>query len=84
MITVGAFEAKTHLSQLLDQVAQGEEITITRHGEPVAKLVAPRSLTDRRQVAQQIAETRKSRKGQDRGRKPGTGLHELIAAGRKY
>ncbi len=41
MITVGAFEAKTHLSQLLDQVAQGEEITITRHGEPVAKLVAP-------------------------------------------
>ncbi len=84
MITVGAFEAKTHLSQLLDQVAQGEEITITRHGEPVAKLVAPRSLTDRRQVAQQIAETRKSRKGQDRGRKPGTGLHELIAAGHKY
>ncbi len=70
MITVGAFEAKTHLSQLLDQVAQGEEITITRHGEPVAKLVAPRSLTDRRQVAQQIAETRKSRKGQDRAANP--------------
>ena len=40
MITVGAFEAKTHLSSLLDQVASGEEVTITRHGKPVARLVS--------------------------------------------
>lgn len=39
MITVGAFEAKTHLSRLLDQVAAGEEVTITKHGKPVARLV---------------------------------------------
>lgn len=39
MITVGAFDAKTHLSRLLDQVAAGEEIVITRHGRPVARLV---------------------------------------------
>lgn len=38
MRTVGAFEAKTHLSQLLDDVEQGETITITRHGVPVARL----------------------------------------------
>jgi prevent-host-death family protein len=36
---VGIFEAKTHLSNLVDEVAQGEEIVITRHGKPVAKLV---------------------------------------------
>ena len=36
---VGAYEAKTHLPRLLDRVARGEHITITRHGKPVARLV---------------------------------------------
>ena len=40
MESVGSFEAKTHLPQLLERVAQGEEFTITRHGKPVARLVA--------------------------------------------
>jgi prevent-host-death family protein len=39
METVGAFEAKTHLSALLERVERGESITITRHGTPVARLV---------------------------------------------
>jgi prevent-host-death family protein len=39
MELVGAFEAKTHLSDLLDRVGQGEKITITRHGVPAAMLV---------------------------------------------
>jgi len=38
---VGAYEAKTHLPQLLDEVASGESITITKHGVPVALLVPP-------------------------------------------
>ena len=37
--TVGAYQAKTNFSQLLDKVAAGEEITIAKHGAPVAKLV---------------------------------------------
>ncbi|MEX0677725.1 MAG: type II toxin-antitoxin system Phd/YefM family antitoxin [Pirellulales bacterium] len=37
--TVGAYDAKTHFSELLEKVAAGEEITITRHGTPVARLV---------------------------------------------
>jgi prevent-host-death family protein len=37
--TVGAFEAKTHLSELLDLAAMGERITITKRGKPVAMLV---------------------------------------------
>jgi prevent-host-death family protein len=39
MQTVGAFEAKTHLSNLLERVSCGETIVITRHGNPIAKLV---------------------------------------------
>jgi prevent-host-death family protein len=39
MRTVGAFEAKTHLSALLERVEHGEVIMITRHGKPIARLV---------------------------------------------
>jgi prevent-host-death family protein len=39
METIGAFEAKAHLASLLDSVAQGERITITRHGISAAMLV---------------------------------------------
>lgn len=39
MRNVGAYEAKTHLPRLLDRVARGESLTITRHGHPVARLV---------------------------------------------
>jgi len=38
MKTIGAYEAKTHLPKLLDEVAAGEQITITKHGHPVAML----------------------------------------------
>jgi prevent-host-death family protein len=40
MITVGVFEAKTHLSSLLDRVAEGEEVVITKHRKPMARLVS--------------------------------------------
>ena len=39
MERIGAYEAKTHLPRLLDRVARGESLTITRHGRPVARLV---------------------------------------------
>ena len=38
-MTVGAFEAKTKFSELLERVSQGAEITITKHERPVARLV---------------------------------------------
>lgn len=38
MNEVGAYEAKTHLSELLDRVEGGDRIVITRHGKPVAQL----------------------------------------------
>lgn len=39
MKTVNLATAKAHLSQLLDQVEAGEELTITRHGKPVARVL---------------------------------------------
>jgi prevent-host-death family protein len=39
METVGLFEAKTHLSELIARAERGEEVIITRHNKPVAKLV---------------------------------------------
>ena len=38
-ISVGAYEAKVKLSELLDKVEHGEQVVITRHGRPIARLV---------------------------------------------
>jgi prevent-host-death family protein len=55
MHTVGSYEAKTHLPQLLERVEHGETITITRHGKPVARLVPAVAATPRPDVAAAIA-----------------------------
>jgi prevent-host-death family protein len=48
MSTTSASEARATLPQLLDRVAAGDEVTITRHGRPVAVLVRPDALRARR------------------------------------
>jgi prevent-host-death family protein len=55
MHTVGSYEAKTHLPQLLERVEHGESITITRHGKPVALLVPAVATTPRPDAAAAIA-----------------------------
>ena len=62
MKTVGAFEAKTHLNELLRQVSEGETIRITRRGVPIAKLV-PADDGERRDVKQLVRDIREIRKG---------------------
>ncbi len=59
MDEIGAFEAKNKLGQLLDRVERGEEIVITRHGKPVARLVpasAGRNVDRAREAARRIRE----------------------------
>jgi prevent-host-death family protein len=49
---IGAYEAKTHLSALLERVARGEHFTITKHGRPIARLVPVERISpDRRREA---------------------------------
>lgn len=59
MKTVGAFEAKTHLSALLDRVERGEEVLITRRGKSVAKLVPARSERDVARALRAVDDLRK-------------------------
>jgi prevent-host-death family protein len=49
-VEIGAFEAKNKLGMLLDRVEYGEEITITRHGKPIARLVPNSSRIDNLQA----------------------------------
>lgn len=63
MQTIGAFEAKTHLSALLDRVAAGEEIVITKRGKPVARLVPDDSVKKKMTPDQVIEEMMRLRKG---------------------
>lgn len=51
METIGAFDAKTRLSELLDRAARGESFVITKHGHPVAKLVPGGALDSARVAA---------------------------------
>jgi prevent-host-death family protein len=50
MREIGAFEAKNTLGTLLDRVQEGEEIVITRHGKPVARLASYAGGVDRLQA----------------------------------
>jgi len=81
MQVVGAYEAKTHLSRLLDEVAKGETITITRHGVPVAMLVPPPD-QKREDVARLIEEWRRYRREQNITL-GGLSIREMIEEGRQ-
>ncbi|OQW63437.1 MAG: prevent-host-death protein [Proteobacteria bacterium HN_bin10] len=80
MIKVGAFEAKTQLSALLDKVEQGEDVVITRHGKPIARLVKAEAAS-LQEVDAAIARLKERRKGVTAG--PG-GWKSLRDEGRKY
>jgi prevent-host-death family protein len=78
MITVGAFEAKTHLSALLERVAGGEEVVITKHGKPIARLVSA-TAADRATVDDAVEQLKRLRKGTTLG---GLSWKELRDEGR--
>jgi len=79
METVGAYEAKTHLPQLLKRVSRGERITITKHGVPVATLQAPEAHA-RCPTSEVIADLRKFRKEHSL---KGLSVREMIEEGRR-
>lgn len=80
MKTVGAFEAKTHLAELLQEASDGETILITRRGIPVAKLVTA-DHPEKHDLHAVVRNLRETRKG---ARLKGTTVRELIDEGRRY
>ncbi len=80
MKKIGAFEAKNRLSELLDAAENGEEVIITKHGRPVAKLV-PVEDFDRaraREAAEWLIKFRQKHS------LCGLKIKDLINEGRKY
>jgi prevent-host-death family protein len=79
MRTIGTFDAKTHLSALLDEVERGEEILITKHGKAVARLV-PAGVVSR----DRLKDTAVRLKAFRRGRRLGDlSVKTLIEEGRR-
>jgi prevent-host-death family protein len=82
MVAIAAFEAKTHLSALLERVAGGESFTITKHGKPIARLVPidgsvmPRPAPEIVEDFRRLRESVKPRGG-------GPSIRELIDEGRR-
>jgi prevent-host-death family protein len=81
MDSVGAFEAKTHLSDLLDRVSQGETITITRHGVPAAMLV-PVEETGSKPTHQEVVEGMRALR--KRIKPDSMSAREMVNEGRRF
>jgi len=81
MDSVGAFEAKTHLSELLDRVRQGEKITITRHGVPAAMLV-PIEETEAKLTHREIVEGMRALR--KRIKPDSMSVREMVNEGRRF
>jgi prevent-host-death family protein len=79
MTTVGSYQAKTHLPQLLERVARGEKILITRRGKPVALLTQPPA--QERDIQDIIRQMRELRRGNTLG---GLSIREMIEEGRRF
>ncbi|MGH8014557.1 MAG: type II toxin-antitoxin system Phd/YefM family antitoxin [Candidatus Binataceae bacterium] len=76
---VDLFEAKTHLSALIDRVTRGEQITITRHGTAVARLVCADEQR-RRDPKEAVMRIRELRRGLAL---KGENIRSLIEEGRR-
>ena len=81
METIGVYAAKTHLASLLDRVECGEEVMITRHGKPVARLVPAEPADAAGRARALVQEIRATRKGFRASAKE---LTALVAAGRRF
>jgi prevent-host-death family protein len=75
---IGAYEAKTHLPRLLEEVSKGKEIVITKHGVPVAIL---RPYDDRKKYASKATINKLKQFRKDK-RLDGLNLKAIIEAGR--
>ena len=80
MRSVGVFEAKNRLSELVQQASQGQEIMITRRGQAVAKLVPPGSATTEISAMEAISRVRSLRRGI---RLKGISIKSLVGKGRR-
>jgi prevent-host-death family protein len=82
--SVGSYEAKTHLPQLLARVEGGETITITRHGKAVARLVPATAAKSNRDVKKVIEEMARFQNERGPTLGPDLSIRDLIDEGRRF
>jgi len=80
-ITIGAFEAKTKLGELLERVSKGSSFTITKHNKPVAQLTGVEN--EKALAARRIQATKELRELSKRYSLNGLSIRELIEEGRR-
>lgn len=80
MREIDVFEATNRLGQLLDLVERGEEVVITRHGKPIARLMPPRTAVNRAEAREAAQQIREMSNGVTLG---GIPIKDLINTGRK-
>ena len=78
--TIGAYEAKTHLSELLEKVEGGQEIVITKHGMAVARLVPVKKKASAEERVAAIERIQELAAGLSLGRLK---INDLITEGRR-
>ena len=79
--SIGAFEAKTHFSQIIEKAERGEDFVITRRGKPVAKIIPFEQKKEMtfKEAVDQLIEMRKFYRGE-----PGSfNIREAIEEGRR-
>lgn len=81
MTTVGIFEAKNRLSDLVERAARGEEIVITRRGEQVARLLPPEATNAQGLARSLVQRIRRNRQGHALGK--GASIRQMIEEGRR-
>ena len=82
MPTAGSFDAKTHLPQLLERVARGEEFAIIKHGKPIARSVPATATKPVPDVRLVIEELKEFSKGNTLG--GGITVRAMIDEGRRF
>ena len=78
---IGAFEAKTHFSQILEKAESGEDFVITKRGKPVAKIIPFEKKPEMtfKEAVEKLTEFRKLYRGE-----PGSfNIREAIEEGRR-
>lgn len=79
--TIGTFEAKTKLAEILKRVQNGERITITRRGTPIAEIIPAGKRYDKQSVREAIDSLRQLRLGRKLGK---LSIREMIDEGRRF
>ena len=79
MKKIGAYELKTHLSEVLDAVEHGQTVVVTRHGKPIAR-ISPDAVDQRQHTREAV----KALLNFPRTRLPrGVSIRDLIESGRR-